>query len=136
MIRSAPLKRTGFARDPAAGFSSFTKPRKAMKRASKKQAPKAEREHMGLVAGLCCVVCRNLGYGESPAEVHHVRFLAGGGQRSGNLETIPLCPQHHRLGGYGVAIHAGQHEWERRYGSEAELLSQTKSDAGIAMEAI
>jgi hypothetical protein len=33
---------------------------------------------------------------------------------------------HHRLGGYGVAIHVGQREWERRYGTETELLTQTK----------
>lgn len=135
------MKRTGFKRKPDSPFSSFANAKTAMKRTemkkrAKKRAPKAEREHMGIVAGLCCVVCRNLGYGESPAEVHHVRFLAGGGQRSGNLETIPLCPQHHRLGGYGVAIHAGQAEWESRYGSEADLLNQTKQDVGITEEVL
>jgi hypothetical protein len=87
---------------------------------------------MGIVAGLCCVVCRNLGYGDSPAEVHHVRYLAGGGQRSSNLDTIPLCPNHHRLGGWGVAYHAGPEEFERRYGTEEQLLNQTREECGVA----
>ncbi|WP_232466391.1 Ref family recombination enhancement nuclease [Burkholderia ubonensis] len=101
----------------------------------KKRATAAEREHMGVVAGMCCVVCRNLGFGDSPAEVHHVRYLAGGGQRASNMDTIPLCPPHHRLGGWGVAYHAGPEEFERRYGTEADLLKQTKQELGIEMEA-
>lgn len=103
-------------------------------RKGKKAPPKAEREHMGVVAGLCCVVCRNLRLGDSPAEVHHVRYLAGGGQRSGNLDTIPLCPLHHRLGGWGVAYHAGPEEFERRYGTEEALLEQTKRETGQKQE--
>ncbi|WP_331708649.1 Ref family recombination enhancement nuclease [Pandoraea sputorum] len=100
--------------------------RSPFKTKPRKRAKKAEREHMGVIAGLCCIVCRNLGYGESPAEVHHVRFLAGGGQRSGHTDTIPLCPAHHREGGYGIAFHAGPAEFQRRYGTEAELLEQTR----------
>ena len=134
MKRSAPLRRTGFARKEPKPFEladrQTTLKRTAMKKKARKPATKAERDHMGVVAGLCCVVCRNLGYGDSPAEVHHVRYLAGGGQRSSNLDTIPLCPPHHRLGGYGVAFHAGPEEFERRYGTEAELLEQTKNETG------
>jgi 5-methylcytosine-specific restriction endonuclease McrA len=134
MKRSAPMRRTGFARKDPKPFEladrKTTIQRTAMKRKARKPATKAEREHMGVVAGLCCVVCRNLRLGDSPAEVHHVRYLAGGGQRSGNMDTIPLCPAHHRLGGYGVAIHAGQEEWERLYGTEAELLEQVKAETG------
>jgi hypothetical protein len=40
--------------------------------------------------------------------------------------AIPLCPNHHQNGGYGVALHAGQREWEKRYGSEEALLEQVK----------
>lgn len=102
--------------------------RSQFKRKSRKRAKKAEREHMGVVAGLNCIVCRNLGYGASAAEVHHVRFLAGGGQRAAHTETIPLCPMHHRVGGYGIAFHAGPAEFQRRYGTEAELLEQTRRE--------
>ena len=55
-------------------------------------ATKAERDHMGAVAALGCVVCRNLGFVDSPAEIHHVRTGQGMGQRASNYEVIPLCP--------------------------------------------
>jgi hypothetical protein len=131
--RRTPLKSSGFKRK-----SPFTNTadratslrRAELKKRAKPRAPKAEREHMGIVAGLCCVVCRNLRFGESPAEVHHVRFLAGGGQRSGNLDTIPLCPMHHRLGGYGVAFHAGPEIWQWKFGTEEALLAQVLNEIG------
>lgn len=85
---------------------------------------KDDREHLQRVAELGCVVCRNLGYGASPAEIHHLRNGCGVGQRSSHRRAIPLCPPHHRTGGYGVAVHAGQKTWEKIYGSEEELLEQ------------
>ncbi len=88
---------------------------------------RAEQIHMGRVAALGCIVCRNVFGLYSPAEIHHIRTGQGAGQRASNYDTIGLCPPHHRLGGYGVAIHAGQKEWERRYGTETELLAQTKN---------
>lgn len=110
-----------------------TKPMKAgsNRRQFKTRKPAAtasEKRHMSSVADLGCVVCRNLGYGPSPAELHHPRALAGAGQKAGNLDVIPLCPQHHRLGGYGVAYHAGPEEFERLYGTELDLLAQTQSE--------
>jgi len=56
-----------------------------------KSATKAERQHMDKVAQLGCIVCTNLGYYDSPAEIHHI----GNGtmsKRASNLEVIPLCP--------------------------------------------
>ena len=95
-------------------------------------ATKAERDHMGAVAALGCVVCRNLGFGGTPAEVHHI---GNGtlGKKASNFETIPLCDVHHRNGGHGVAVHAGRKTFEARYGTERELLEQTRRelDAGL-----
>ena len=107
--------------------------RTAMKSRVKSKS-KAEREHMGIVAGSFCIVCRNEGLGESPAELHHPRFLAGSGQRSSHMDVIALCPLHHRLGGWGIAYHAGPEEFERRYGTEADLLKQTRRELGIETE--
>lgn len=84
----------------------------------------SERKHLNRLSEMGCIVCRNLGYGESPAEIHHLRTGCGAGQRASNYRAIPLCPQHHRAGGYGVAIHAGQKEWERNFGTEEQLLEQ------------
>jgi len=86
---------------------------------------KSEKEYLNAVAGLGCVVCRNLGYGPTPAAVHHIRAGQGMSQRAGNALVIPLCPQHHQHGGAGVAIHSGQREFEKLYGTEIELLNQT-----------
>jgi hypothetical protein len=81
------------------------------------------------VAARGCIVCGGMGYLGTPAEVHHLRAGVGMGQRG--TRAIPLCPRHHRTGGYGVALHAGQREWESRYGSEVTLyLSDTASRVG------
>ena len=88
-------------------------------------ASKAEKEHMARVAALSCVVCRNLGLGDTPATVHHLRDKTGVGRRASHYEVIPLCLLHHQTGGYGGAFHAGPAEWERRYGTQRELLEQT-----------
>lgn len=48
---------------------------------------------MGRVARLGCVVCRRLGFSDSPAELHHV--AEGSGLRS-DFAVVPLCAEHHR----------------------------------------
>lgn len=58
-------------------------------------ASKAEKRHMGRVAELGCVLCRRLGLGDTPAQVHHVREGQGMAQRADNFLTIPLCPSCH-----------------------------------------
>jgi PHP family Zn ribbon phosphoesterase len=95
----------------------------------KKEATAAEKRHMSKVAALCCVVCRNLGYGESPAELHHVRN-GKGLKRASHMEVIPLCHTHHRTGGHGIAYHAGRVVWEENFGTEIELLEQVLSEVG------
>ena len=74
---------------------------------------------MAAVAALGCCVCRiHLGV-FSPACIHHT----DGKTRPGaHLRVLPICGIHHQTGGYGVALHAGKAEWQRRYGTEADLL--------------
>lgn len=86
------------------------------------------RAYLARLVSLGCIICGNT------AVPHHPR----GGQRSGmglkapDEDAIPLCPLHHTDGGYGVAIHAGQAEFESRFGTEAELLEQVRAELGIA----
>lgn len=80
---------------------------------------RSEKRHLDRVSELGCAVCG------SPAEIHHPRFAAGMAQRSPHFLAIGLCAQHHRTGGHGVALHAGQATFEGLYGSEAELLAAT-----------
>ena len=85
---------------------------------------KAEKEHLGKVADLGCIVCHHEGRFGVAAEVHHIRQGAGMGRRNSHFETIPLCPMHHRTGGYGVAFHAGAKVWQELYGYERDLLKE------------
>ena len=96
-----------------------------MKHKPRKAAPRADREHMGRVASLGCMLCQHLGYGETPAEVHHPRTGAGMGRRAAHTDGIALCPAHHRgdAGLHGM----GRRAFEREYGiTELELLELTK----------
>ncbi len=79
--------------------------------------PKNNRDHMSRVAGLGCLIC------EMPAEVHHC--FTSMGCKKDDFKTIPLCPKHHRTGGYGVAFHEGKHVWQDLHGSEMELFDKT-----------
>lgn len=92
---------------------------------------KAEQQHLDRVAALGCIVCRNLGLGETPAEIHHCSSGTGLSVRADHYHIIPLCPFHHRHGGYAAAIHAGRRTWEKNYGTEAQLLAQVKRELGI-----
>lgn len=88
-----------------------------------------ERAHLNAVASLGCIVCRDLGFEDSPAECHHIR-TGKGRTRASHYETLPLCPKHHRIGGPGVAFHAGPKIWQEHYGSELELLARVNEEVG------
>jgi hypothetical protein len=79
---------------------------------------KAEKEHLNRVAELGCLICHQ------PAEIHHLRTGMGMSQRNSNFNVIPLCPLHHRTGGYGTAIHAGIKAFEKNFGTESQLLER------------
>ena len=83
---------------------------------------KAEKELYGKIARLGCALCRHLGYGETPAEIHHIRKNA----TKRNLSpVIPLCREHHR-GDTGVHALGKKGKFEARYGvDEQTLLDQT-----------
>ena len=57
---------------------------------------KNEKAHLSRVAGLGCILCRHLGYGMTPATIHHPREGQGMSQRASNWLAIPLCPEHHQ----------------------------------------
>lgn len=84
---------------------------------------KSEREHYSKVARLGCILCRHLGYGESPCEIHHIRRF--GGKRD-NAPVIGLCREHHR-GNSGVhGLGAKGFEKHHQIGQE-DLLKMTEN---------
>lgn len=92
---------------------------------AKKAPTRAEREYMGQVANLGCALCRHLGYGATPAEVHHPRHGTGMGKRAAHTDAVPLCYEHHRG---NTGIHGlGRKAFEREYGiTELDLVEKTK----------
>ena len=93
----------------------------------KKPPTAAERRYMGAVAALGCVACRNMGISDSPAEIHHVRFKAGAGQKSSHYDVIPLCWQHHSAQSNN-GFHYLPKTWQITHGLEQDLLEQIKND--------
>lgn len=84
----------------------------------------ASQRHMARVAADGCSICRRIGYGHTPAEVHHAREGVGAAQRNSDWMTTGLCPEHHRgeSGVHGLGVRA----FERTYGvTELELVAET-----------
>lgn len=87
---------------------------------------KDEQRHVIRVARLGCMACRTMGIFTPDVEIHHIRRGQGMGQRASHYEVIGLCAPHHRTGGHGVALHAGQRTWEANFGTESELLEKVR----------
>ena len=87
---------------------------------------KEEKKWINLISQLGCIVCNNEQRGYVPASVHHILT---NGKRTDHLQTIPLCPTHHQSGINNqlfVSRHPWRREFEKRYGSEYELLNKVK----------
>lgn len=90
-------------------------------------ATAAEKRWMARVADYGCIVCRNQGRGYVPCAVHHI---LSGGRRKGHMHTIGLCdPGHHQgapKGSGELSRHPDKARFEAAYGTEEELLDQTR----------
>lgn len=95
-----------------------------------KSKTKEERQWLSDVAEMGCICCRNMGFGASLAEIHHVRTGQGMAQRASHTEVLPLCPPHHRAC-YETGFHASPKTWQEIHGTEAELLKQTKVEVMV-----
>jgi hypothetical protein len=91
----------------------------------KRPPTKAERQHLDRVAALCCIACKQHGFEDTPAEIHHID------RDRNHFRVLPLCPIHHRNGGRGEAIHAGRETWVEIYGTEEELLADVNTQIGV-----
>lgn len=85
---------------------------------------KAIKQHLNRVSDLGCILCHHLGYGASPAEIHHIREGHGMAQRASDWLTVPLCPEHHR-GASGVHGLGTKGIYTRYKLSELDLLAMT-----------
>jgi hypothetical protein len=93
------------------------------KRSSKPRATALEREHMGRVKRLRCVLCVRLGLEqESGTEVHHAREEQGGAQRAPHWLVCAICGECHR-GRSGV--HGDRSRLRQAKATELDLLAWT-----------
>jgi len=83
---------------------------------------KHEKEHMNKIADLGCIICRKMGFPNSPAELHHIKDKTGMGRKASNFEVIPLCPRHHRQG--KDSYHYSPKEFTKKWGTQKELLTE------------
>lgn len=130
---TSQLARTPFKRSAEAKPRKTTPPKVKDTHRPRITTTAQEKAHMGRVAELGCLACLNMGHPGTWAEVHHARAFAGLGQRSTAFHTMPLCPNHHRHGGSGVAVHAGIQSFERNHGTERDLLAQTLRMLGFTI---
>lgn len=102
-------------------------------------ATKEEKDFKELIASLGCIVMvedefKQKRRCESPACLHHPRgakFETGTGKKSDWKDLLPLCPNHHQYGGFGVAFHAGKKTWEKNFGTQEELIKRRNELLGI-----
>ena len=83
----------------------------------------AQKRYASRVAEIGCIVSYNLGYPETPCELHHVYSKVNGKMRNHD-DIIPLSPEFHRW--RSDAVHVNKKLFESRYGTEQELLAQVK----------
>jgi len=89
---------------------------------------KVEKKWLDTICQFGCIVCFNQNFGYSPAAPHH---LDGKTKKNCHFKSIPLCAQHHQIGGYGIAVHCGRVAFEKKYGSQSDLLKQITDIVGL-----
>ena len=90
-------------------------------------------KHLALVRQIGCVVCSNNGHPDTPCVPHHIKLAGHSGvaYKADDDETIALCNIHHNGSKEGreageVGYHESPKEFEERYGTQLEILEQTR----------
>jgi len=84
----------------------------------------AGKRWMMKVAQVPCVICRHMGLGETPAQVHHLKYQTGASDRASDFLVAALCPEHH-TGAAGIHT-LKEHGFYARYKlSELDALALT-----------
>lgn len=112
----APSKAVMRRIDNTSASSPTTSAPTATRRGASGHATQDERNHLGRVAALGCLLCHR------PAQVHHLRYGHGMSQRASHWLTMPLCEEHH-TGSRG--IHGDRSALRAANITELDLLAMT-----------
>ncbi len=94
------------------------------------KAPKAKPNlrYLAKVRKLPCCVC--VAFGErqyTPTRAHHVCHDRYSEEKTPDGMAIPLCDDHHQLGGNGkIAIHLEKARWAEVYGKDHDYTAATR----------
>ena len=80
---------------------------------------KHKKIHYEKLVSIGCIICRKMGFPNSPAEIHHINEGRIGKRASFN-KTIPLCVIHHRQS--KESYHYSPKNFTKKWGSQEELL--------------
>lgn len=128
MKRSPMKQRTAiFGAARQAGKAASLKVKKPeVKRSTLKTKQRAvspiEKAMWDRLAGLGCIACMKDGHYNQHVSIHHV----DGRTKPGcHLLVLPLCGPHHQDDGSGaVAVHPWKARFEKRYGSQLDLVNE------------
>lgn len=93
---------------------------------------KAEKAFWHDLAGLGCCACMKDGRVNPWVSIHHIR---GRTAKGAHMDVLALCAQHHQqddtdpLG--RIAVHPNKARFEAQYGSQYELLEESKNRLGV-----
>ena len=86
-----------------------------------KNTKKYRSEYLSKLADLGCIICKKMGFPNSPAEIHHINE-GRIGKRASFRKCLPLCPNHHRNG--IESYHYSPKRFSAKWGSQKELLQE------------
>lgn len=81
-----------------------------------------EKNYLDRVSSLGCYLCQHLGYGPTPAQIHHLREGMGMAQRNSNYVVIPLCDRHHANTSVD-GIHGQRRAWKLAQVDEIDAIA-------------
>ena len=93
-----------------------------------KNTKKYRSEYLSKLANLGCIICKKMGFQDSPAEIHHINE-GRIGKRASFRKCLPLCPNHHRNG--IESYHYSPKKFNAKWGSQKDLLTETLTQVKV-----
>ena len=89
--------------------------------------------YLARVRTLSCVICEAFGEPQmTPTTAHHVIHGRFSQRKTPDRMAVPLCADHHQIGGNGkVALHSEPTRWKRLYGEDHTYTAATQDKLGV-----